>query len=136
MLCAIRVTLRGGEDITLLGYGTMVDELLRASDILAQSGVRAGVVKLNQISPISRETAMEIGRCHRLLIAEECIGAGCVGQRIAGILAENGLAPKRLILKNLGKSIVAHGTVSELRHAAGLDAEAFVRCVMEVCHEQ
>ncbi|MBQ2830659.1 MAG: 1-deoxy-D-xylulose-5-phosphate synthase [Oscillospiraceae bacterium] len=130
------VTLRGGEDITLLGYGTMVDELLRASDILAQSGVRAGVVKLNQISPISRETAMEIGRCHRLLIAEECIGAGCVGQRIAGILAENGLAPKRLILKNLGKSIVAHGTVSELRHAAGLDAEAFVRCVMEVCHEQ
>ena len=130
------VTLREGEDITLLGYGTMVDELLRASDTLDKSGIRAGVVKLNQISPISREMVLEIGRCRRLLIAEECIGAGCVGQRIAGILAENGIAPERLILKNLGKSIVSHGSVSELRRAAGLDAEAFVQCVAEVCNEQ
>ncbi|MBQ3497250.1 MAG: 1-deoxy-D-xylulose-5-phosphate synthase [Oscillospiraceae bacterium] len=129
------VTLREGEDITLLGYGTMVDELLRASDILAQRGIRAGVVKLNQISPISGEMALQLGRCRRLLIAEECIGAGCVGQRIAGILAENGFAPEQLILKNLGKSIVSHGTVAELRREAGLDAEAFVRCVTEVCHE-
>lgn len=130
------VTLREGEDITLLSYGTMVDELLRASDILAQSGIRAGVVKLNQISPISREMVSQIGQHRRLLIAEECIGVGCVGQRIAGILAENDLQPECLLLKNLGKNIIAHGTVGELRRAAELDAEAIAHSAAEVCHEQ
>ena len=63
------------------------------------------------------------------------MGVGCVGQRIAAILAQEGIAPDRLILKNLGTSFASQGSVSQLRHAFGLDAEGVVTSVLEVCHE-
>ncbi|MDO4316226.1 MAG: hypothetical protein Q4C45_10650, partial [Oscillospiraceae bacterium] len=57
--------------------------------------------------------------------------AGCVGQRVAAILAEHGQAPKRLILKNLGKTFAPEGSVAELEHSFGLDAAAVAAAVRE-----
>ena len=44
------VCLRPGRDVTLLGYGVMVNHLLEAAELLAQQGIDARVVKLNRIS--------------------------------------------------------------------------------------
>ena len=48
-------------------------------------------------------------------------------------LAENGIAPDQLILKNLGKTFVPQGTVKELEHCCGLDSDGIVEAVLEKC---
>ena len=72
-----------------------------------------------------------------LLVAEDAFGAGCVGQRIEAILAEQGRAPKHLILQNLGKTFAPAGSVAELEHSFGLDPAGIAAAVLEARnHEQ
>ncbi|MCF2664324.1 1-deoxy-D-xylulose-5-phosphate synthase [Oscillibacter valericigenes] len=115
--------LRQGSDVTLLSYGVLVNHLLEAAERLAEKGIRAEVLKLNQISPLDHGTVCEaLGGRKTLLVLEDSFGAGCVGQRVAAILAEHGQAPEQLILKNLGKTFAPEGSVAELEHRFGLDA--------------
>ena len=65
---------------------------------------------------------------------EDSFGAGCVGQRVAAILAEHGQAPEKLILRNLGKTFAPEGSVSQLEHSFGLDAAAVAEAVREAAH--
>ena len=132
------VRLRQGEDLTLLGYGVMINHLLEAAELLEKQGIHAGVVKLNRISPLDYEAiGSELGAVDTLLVAENSFGAGCVGQRVAAILAEQGKAPRKLILKNLGKTYAPEGSVPQLEHSFGLDAQGIVTAVLEAReHEQ
>ena len=115
--------LRQGGDVTLMSYGVLVNNLLEAAELLAEKGIQAEVLKLNQISPLDHGTVCEaLGGRKTLLVLEDSFGAGCVGQRVAAILAEHGQAPERLILKNLGKTFAPEGSVTELEHRFGLDA--------------
>jgi len=127
------VTLREGDDITLCAYGMMVNNMLEAAELLSQQGISARVLKCNCISPFrDRDFRETIGQCRALLVAEECASVGCVGQRIAAILTENGLSPKRLSLCNLGKTFPAQGTVDELQRSFGLDAQSIAKRATEV----
>lgn len=124
--------LRDGSDVTLLGYGVLINNLLEAADLLAKDGIQAEVVKLNQIAPFDHEMICGcLGNRNTLLVLEDSFGPGCVGQRVAAILAEHGQAPKRLILKNLGKTFAPEGSVGQLEHSFGLDAAAVAEAVRE-----
>ncbi len=126
------VRLREGSDVTLLAYGMMVNHLLEAAELLEERGIHAEVLKLNQISPLSGEILSPyFGNTDTLLVVEDVFGAGCVGQRIAAILAEQGCCPKHLILKNLGKTYASEGSVPQLEAQFGLDAQGIVKSVLE-----
>lgn len=129
---AVAVRLREGKDVTILTYGLLVNQALDAADLLEEQGVHAGVVKLNRIAPLDYEDlAPALSGCECILAVEDCCGSGCVGQRVGGILAARGSAPKRMLFKNLGRSFVPAGSVEELRHSLGLDAEGIVKAVLE-----
>ena len=131
------VELCPGEDITLCAYGTMVNNILAAAELLAAQGVHARVVKVNRISPLRDEEILAVlGGTQRLLVAEESESVGCVGQRLAAILTELGTPPQHLALCNLRKSFPAQGSVAQVQRAAGLDAESLAKIVLEVCREQ
>ena len=124
--------LRPGGDVTILSYGVMVNQALAAAELLEQRGVCARVVKLNQIAPLDFDLlAPWLAGTGTLLVAEDAFGAGCVGQRVAAILAEGGAAPKKLILKNLGKTFQPEGTVPQLQHRAGIDAAGIAQAILE-----
>ena len=124
--------LRPGTDVTVLTYGTLVNQALAAADLLARQGVSARVLQLNQIAPLDFDLlASALAGTDILAVAEDAFGAGCVGQRVAAILAEHGAAPKKLILKNLGKTFLPEGTVEQLQHRAGIDGEGIARAVLE-----
>ena len=130
------VSLRQGGDVTLVSYGILVNHLLEAADLLAADGIQAEVVKLNRVSPLEDETiCAALGGRKRLLVLEDAFGAGCVGQRLAAILAEHGVAPEKLILKNLGKTYAPEGSVSQLEHSRGLDAAAVAAAVREAMND-
>jgi len=126
------VQLKSGSDITLVAYGTGVNHLMKAASDLEKEGIQAEVVKLNQIAPFSREQILKyLGKRRKILVLEDSFGAGCVGQRIAAILTEGGLAPEQIVLKNLGKTFAPEGSISELERSSGLDAESIIAAVRE-----
>lgn len=130
------VSLREGSDVTLVSYGILVNHLLEAADLLAADGIQAEVVKLNRVSPLEHDVVCgALGHRKRLLVLEDSFGAGCVGQRLAAILAEHGAAPEKLILKNLGKTYAPEGSVSQLEHSRGLDAVGVAAAVREAMND-
>lgn len=127
------VELRGGSDITLCAYGTMINNIMEAAELLSGQGISARVVKINCISPFyDRDIRDVIGKCRALLVAEEATSVGCVGQRLAAILAENRIAPDKLVLCNLNKAFPVQGDVRELQREFGLDAENLAKKAAEV----
>ena len=128
--CAAR--LRQGGDATILTYGPMVNQALEASDILSEKGISAEVIKLNRIAPLDYETLEPwLGHTDTLVVAEEALGVGCVGQRVASLLAQYRAVPKHLILKNLGRNFLPEGTVAQLEHCAGIDGAGIAQAVLE-----
>ena len=134
------VRLRQGSDVTLLAYGMMINHVLEAAELLEAQGISVEVLKINQISPLDFTILSSyFGKTDTLVVVEDSFGAGCVGQRITAILAEYGLCPKHLILKNLGKTYAPEGSIPQLEAHFGLDACGIVKSVLELeekNHEQ
>ena len=129
--------LRQGSDCTILTYGISINEALAAAELLHQAGIEARVVKLNAIAPLRNDEVLAaLGHEKRLLVLEDCVGSGCVGQRLTAILAQQGCAPDKLFLKNLGDTIPCHGSVPQLYAQCGLDAASVAEALKEACHEQ
>ena len=121
-----------GTDVTLVAYGTMVDQVLQAAQLLEQRGHSVAVVKLNSIRPLDmgpiRRLCEQTGR---LIVAEECNDSGCVGRTIISELALAGV-PVKAALVNLGDQFVPQGSVSQLREMTGIDGAGICQKAMEV----
>ncbi|MFI3250792.1 MAG: 1-deoxy-D-xylulose-5-phosphate synthase [Eubacteriales bacterium] len=125
-------TLRTGEAITLVGYGTQINPLLECADRLEQDGFTAQVIKLNQLAPLDGTAVLgSVQQTGALLVAEDCISHGCMGEKLASMVAQRGLQAK-ICLVNLGDTPPPHGTVSELMQDYSLDAEGLYQRSLEV----
>ena len=134
-LCGIEgaSVIRPGTDVTLAAYGTMINETLAAAELLAERRVSAQVVKWNSIAPLDVDTVAACAqKTGRLVVAEECVDAGCVGRRVAAEFALRGISGVKLALVNLGDRFVQHGTVAELRQLCGIDGASIARRTLEV----
>ncbi len=134
-LCGVEgaSVIRPGTDVSIAAYGTMINEALAAAKLLEEQGRSAQVVKLNSIAPLDADTVAACAqRTGRLVVAEECVDAGCVGRRVAAELALRGVGGVRLALVNLGERFVQHGTVAELRALCGIDGASIARRALEV----
>ena len=127
--------LREGTDITLVGYGKLINEILDAAALLEAEGVSAEVVKLPSVKPINMAAiAASVRKTGHLLIAEEAVCIGCAGKEIAATLRTQGIVvPTALV--NIGDRFVPHGSVSALRQMLGLDARSLADRAREVLHE-
>lgn len=126
------VILRVGKDITLIGYGVEINELLLAAGLLAERGIEAEVIKLNQIAPLDAAPVVEsVRRTGAMLSAEECAAMGCVGSQLLAALEAAGVEAKTAVA-TCGEGFVTHGNSSELKKMLGLDGESLFRRAMEV----
>jgi pyruvate dehydrogenase E1 component beta subunit len=84
--------LREGDDVTLVTWGAMTLETLRAAAELETQGIAADVIDLATLSPIDSETILEsVSRTGRLVIVHEAARNVGVGAEIAALVAEHGL---------------------------------------------
>ena len=127
--------IRPGTDVTIVAYGTLISEAEQAGCRLAEEeGIRAEVLKLNQIAPLPLEPLLEsIRKTGRLVAVEDCFCAGSVGERLSAALAQAGIRAEIRLL-NLGERFVPQGTVPQLRRSLGLDARGICEAAVEVCH--
>lgn len=112
--------LRQGKDLTLCAYGTTINTMLDAADLLAQDGIEAEVVKINCIRPLSNDCHTSAQKTGVLLLAEECPTHSGIYDEIA---ADPALALVKKCGLDLGEGFIQHGTVSQLLSRAGLDPQ-------------
>ena len=126
--------IREGTDVTIVCYGTMINEVLNAADELQSRGISAEIIKLGMIAPNSFEQCIgSVRKTGRLLVAEEVCSVGCVGSALLAAISVAGVELKAAELLNLGSGIVRHGTVDELRRETGIDAAAIAAAGCEMC---
>jgi pyruvate dehydrogenase E1 component beta subunit len=83
-------TLREGEDLTIVTWGAMTADVLKAAEQLASDGVSAEVIDLATVSPIDADTILEsVSKTGRLVIVHEAARNCGVGAEIAALVAEH-----------------------------------------------
>ena len=126
--------LREGNDITIVCYGTMVNNALQCARILEKSGVSAEVIKIGIIKPNEFESTLDsLKKTGRLIIPEESCAPGCVGEQILALCAQQGIELRAAQLINLGDGVIPQGSVAELRRDYGLDAQSIADAALRIC---
>ena len=82
---------RAGEDMTILTYGAMVHQSLKAARTLAEQGdINVEVLDLRSLVPFDREAILEsVKRTNKVLIVHEDTLTGGIGAELSAILAED-----------------------------------------------
>jgi pyruvate dehydrogenase E1 component beta subunit len=84
--------LREGEDVTLVTWGAMTFETLKAAAELEKEGISTEVIDVATISPLDLDTILEsVAKTGRLVIVHEAARNCGVGAEIAAGVAEKGL---------------------------------------------
>jgi 2-oxoisovalerate dehydrogenase E1 component beta subunit len=84
--------LREGSDVTIVTWGAMTFETLRAAEQLQKDGVSCEVIDLATLSPIDHDTILEsVAKTGRLVIVHEAPRNCGIGAEIAATVAEHGL---------------------------------------------
>jgi 2-oxoisovalerate dehydrogenase E1 component beta subunit len=84
--------LRDGTDVTVVTWGAMTVETLKAAQELAQEGINCEVIDLATLSPIDHDTILDsVAKTGRLVIVHEAPRNCGIGAEIAATVAEHGL---------------------------------------------
>jgi len=125
------VTLLQGRDVTVVACGIMVPAALEAAAMLADEGIRAGVLDVHTIKPLDVEAIVAVAKATGAVVtAEEHNIIGGLGSAVAEALGEHFPVPlKRVgILDKFGES----GAPNELLVKYGLTPQDIVAAVKEV----
>lgn len=96
-------TLREGNDISLISWGSMIKETLEAANQLAEEDIQCEVIDVATLSPLDRETLLaSVGKTGRCVIIHEAPLTCSVGSEIASILATEALLDLRAPIARVG----------------------------------
>ena len=125
--------LREGGDAAVVTCGILTGEVLRAADALQAEGIGVRVVKLAQVSPLDgKELCTALDGVKRLVVAEDQLRAGGLGERLSALLLEQDAGIEKIRLRNAGTALPTQGSTAQLWHELGLDAEGIAQAVREV----
>lgn len=112
--------LRQGDDVLLLGYGSMVYPAMQAAEILSEHGIEATVVNARFVKPLDTELilplAKQIGRV--VTLEEGCIMGGFGSAVAEALLDHNVLVP--VIRVGVPDILVDHATPEQSMADLGL----------------
>lgn len=95
-------TLREGDDVTVVTWGAMTYETLKAADQMASEGVQCEVIDVATLSPLDAETIIEsVEKTGRLVIVHEAPQSFGAGAEIAAMVAERALYSLRTPIRRV-----------------------------------
>lgn len=121
-----------GADVAVLTLGPIAEEAARAIEMAREKGIAAAHYDMMFLKPIDESILEEVGRSGRPVVTvEDGTIKGGLGSTVIEWLNDHGYINhvKRI---GLPDKFVTHGTVEQLRHLAGMDAEAILNAILEV----
>ena len=123
---------RTGKDVTLVTYGTMLDQAMEAARELSDSGVEASVLRLLCVSDLPvKELREKICPGKPVVVVEETAANSGIREALAFALRTED--PSVLVAgRDLGREFVSHGARKELLRDCGLDGVSIGEFVKKV----
>lgn len=122
--------LRHGDDVLILGYGSMVYPALQTAEILSEHGIQATVVNARFAKPIDEELilplAKQIGRV--VTMEEGCIMGG-FGSGVAEALLDAQVSAK-VVRLGVPDVLVDHATPDQSKAALGLTPSQMAETIL------
>ena len=85
------ITIKDGNDVSIIACGTMVDTALDAAGMLQEQGISARVIDMFTIKPLDEKTIMKAAMDTSIIVTiEEHSIIGGLGSAVAELLAEQG----------------------------------------------
>ncbi len=125
------IKLNDGADVSIFATGHLVWEAIQAAKQLEDQGIGVDLIDIATIKPLDREAVIASARkTGRVVVAEEHLIAGGLGEVIAGVLAQDCPTPMRFVAidDQFGQS----GKPAELMAAYGLDAAHIVEAALSL----
>ncbi len=124
------VTMKDGNDITIVATGLMVNEAIEASKILEKEGISARVVNIHTIKPLDKELICKCAKETGIIVtAEEHSVIGGLGSAVAEAVTECCPVP---VIKIGVNDVYGHsGPAVDLLKEFGLSADNIVNTVKE-----
>lgn len=121
------VQLADGTDATIIATGLMVQEAVKASEMLKAEGISARVINIHTIKPIDEEIIIKAAKeTGTIVTAEEHYIMGGLGSAVSEVVCANAPVPVKIIgTDRFGKS----GKPAELFEEYGLTAKNIVNQV-------
>jgi 1-deoxy-D-xylulose-5-phosphate synthase len=122
--------LRSGDDILLIGYGTMVHPALQVAEILSEHGIEATVINARFVKPLDTELILPLAeRIGKVVTFEEgCLMGGFGSAVIEALQDNNVLVPvKRFGVPDI---LVDHAKPDESKADLGLTSSQMVEQIL------
>ncbi len=125
------VTLAEGDDITIIGTGNILAEVLRVRDMLNRKGISARIINMHTIKPLDKEIILKaIGETKALVTVEDHDIIGGLGSAVAEVVAESGKGTRFVRVGLKENFAVGYGTYSDMIGQNKLCAEEItLRCL-------
>ncbi len=117
------VMIREGNDITLIGTGSILKDILDVAEKLQKENINARVINIHTIKPIDREIIIKAAEeTGKIVVVEDHNIIGGLGSAVAEVIAESG---KGILFKRLGLHdfSVGYGTYAQLKEMNGIGIE-------------
>jgi transketolase len=125
------VTMRQGNEATVIAAGIMVAEALEAAEILASQGIDCRVINMHTLKPLDEAAVVKASsETGAIVVAEEHLAQGGLGSRIAQTTARERPVPMEFV--NLGDRYALSGKPDELLQTYGLTASDIEEAVKSV----
>lgn len=123
------IQLEEGKDVTILATGHLVWEAIQATAELEKKGISVDLFNIATIKPLDEKAILaSAAKTGKVVVAEEHLIAGGLGEAVAGLFARNTPVPMRFVAINdtFGQS----GKPAQLMQAYGLDAAHIVEAAL------
>ncbi|OHB23163.1 MAG: hypothetical protein A2939_00280 [Parcubacteria group bacterium RIFCSPLOWO2_01_FULL_48_18] len=128
------VIMREGSDITIIGAGSILKNILCATDELKKKGVEVRVVNMHTIKPLDTNAIMRaVKDTGAILAVEEHQHVGGLGSAIAEVLVENGVMIPFLKLGVKDTFVHEYGSRDHLLEQVGLGVSHIVQAAEYLC---
>ncbi len=123
---------RKGERIVLITYGTILNHVLEAAQILQEQGLSVTVLQLLSVAPLPvAEVVPYLSAESHVFVVEEVMASCGIVNELACSLGK-AVPGCRVYGRSLGDKFVTHGAMDALYKHYGLDAASVARYVQEV----
>ena len=122
--------LRNGDDVLLVGYGTMVYPALQVAEILGEHGIEATVINARFVKPLDTELILPLAkRIGRVVTLEEGCLMGGFGSAVLEALQENDvLVPVKRF--GIPDKLVDHATSDQSKADLGLTSSQMAEQIL------
>lgn len=123
------VTLREGKDVVILSNGTLLGDVLKTAEMLAEKGVDCKVINLHTVKPLDEEALRAVAGCKLVVTAEEHLLYGGLGSAVAEFYAQEPIRPRMLML-SVGTQYPKAQEYDDLLKTCGLTAPQMAESIL------